>query len=307
MSKYLSGISYVIKPGETLASIREKFPYIPSWKYLADYNDLEYPYIVASPEDKEQKATGQVEFTLIDNQQPYVIIPKFTIVGFYDNAGNFISYYTLNEITLYPSDASKTTMVTALNSGKEYNINPNIINIINHPTLPQLVKVTNITPISGGFKNKVVSYGDIIYIPHSSNPQQKIVISYEEMYGSDIFAYTNLSPDFGKIEISSDGDLKLVKGLANLEQALIRRIITGVYELPKHPDYGSNLKNMIGKAIAYNIPQMIGYEIIRTLKQDPRVTEVKDVKIQIIGEAANVSCQVIIDNAFTLPLELEVS
>jgi len=307
MSKYLSGISYVIKPGETLASIREKFPYIPSWKYLADYNDLEYPYIVASPEDKEQKATGQVEFTLIDNQQPYVIIPKFTIVGFYDNAGNFISYYTLNEITLYPSDASKTTMVTALNSGKEYNVNPNAINIINHPTLPQLVKVTNITPISGGFKNKVVSYGDIIYIPHSSNPQQKIVISYEEMYGSDIFAYTNLSPDFGKIEISSDGDLKLVKGLANLEQALIRRIITGVYELPKHPDYGSNLKNMIGKAIAYNIPQMIGYEIIRTLKQDPRVTEVKDVKIQIIGEAANVSCQVIIDNAFTLPLELEVS
>ncbi|HOA84121.1 MAG TPA: LysM peptidoglycan-binding domain-containing protein, partial [Thermodesulfovibrio thiophilus] len=54
---------YIIKEGDTLESIWQQHPYLSSWKVLAEFNHLEYPYLVSPDTDTEEPASGYVIFS----------------------------------------------------------------------------------------------------------------------------------------------------------------------------------------------------------------------------------------------------
>ncbi len=298
----LNALPYVVKPGETLASIAAQFPHLPSWYTLVTYNNLEHPYLVATPQEREGKATGEVTFYPRGNVPVGITIPRNTLVGF-EREGKRYTYRTIQDVTF--SSSPVTATVEALQSGSAFNVPSKTIDTIFDSSLASIFTVTNLSPLSGGFRKNVLTYGEILFIPFPESTTT-LIPTPEDLYGKDIFVFDNLSPNHNDFALTPHGDLATVEGIDNLKQALIRRILTEKGSLPKHPEYGSQLRTAIGNAIATQVPQFISLEVIRTLKNDPRVLEVRNVRTEIRGDAAMVSCQVVINTDTSISLDLEV-
>lgn len=73
---------------------------------------------------------------------------------------------------------------------------------------------------------------------------------------------------------SLDGDVKVVKGVANLHQALMKRLLTPTGSLLLHPEYGSNLHNLFGLGTKEHA-QLIEVEVEKCLRMDGRVKSVE--------------------------------
>jgi len=79
--------------------------------------------------------------------------------------------------------------------------------------------------------------------------------------------------------VDATGHLALVGGLANLRNALVRRLQTPRGYLPHHPEYGSLLKTFTGSPM--DVPTLLSMraDVSRTLMQDPRVLGVSAVTV----------------------------
>jgi len=284
---------YVIKEGDTLESIWQQHAYLSSWKVLAEFNHLEYPYIVSDNTDIEEPASGYVVFAYKSSSENDIAIPSGTLVGCTLDA--HIYQYIIQEATFitYDQQISTPTFITSTGTGKEYNLPTGTINTIFDTTLNSLLTVTNPLPISGGFKLRVKRYGETIYIPtEGSNETRDTPINFINVYGIDIYAGDNLSGEYGLLRKNSTRDLLLIAGLDNLKQALIRRVTTPEGSLLGHPEYGSRFHQYIGKAISYQIPELLKVETSRCLKGDTRVKEVDDVQVNFYQDAAYITCSV---------------
>jgi phage baseplate assembly protein W len=131
------------------------------------------------------------------------------------------------------------------------------------------------TPADG-----VVTPGDTIYLPDVNNTSA----TEETSFGTDLALSTdkvNLSYyRGGDLTVGVDGDYQLVSELDCLRQDLAHRKMTPLGTVPYHPTYGSNLTTIIGSKKDENWKIKAQLEVERTLKCDPRVTDVKDVTIQ---------------------------
>ena len=67
------------------------------------------------------------------------------------------------------------------------------------------------------------------------------------------------------------GDIETVQGIDNLRQALTARLLTRKGSLLLHPDYGSNLHELFGKADEVSM-KLIEIEVCRVVQTDSRVT-----------------------------------
>lgn len=67
------------------------------------------------------------------------------------------------------------------------------------------------------------------------------------------------------------GDIDTVQGIENLKQAIHARLLTRKGSLLLHPDYGSNLHNLFGKADEAQM-RLIEIEICKTVQSDKRVS-----------------------------------
>lgn len=68
------------------------------------------------------------------------------------------------------------------------------------------------------------------------------------------------------------GDLKTASGADNIRQATITRLLTAKGSLMLHPDYGSNLHLLFGKATLEQM-KLISLEVCETVLKDTRVAE----------------------------------
>lgn len=300
-------ISYIIKEGDTLESIWQKYSYLSSWKVLAEFNQLEYPYIVPDDTDIAEPASGQVVFSWKTPSATDVLVPAGTLVGCLQGSHTY-QYLTQESVVLSADQStSDPVLIASVDCGKEFNLASQAIDTIFDTTLSSLLTVTNPAPLSGGFQLHVKRYGDILYIPtqHSSETRQT-PIDFINVYGIDIYAGDNLSGEYGLLHKSGTHDLLLVAGLDNLKQALIRRVTTDEGSLLGHPTYGSRFSTYLGKALTYQVPEMLKVEAVRCLKGDPRVKEVPNVDVTLYRDTAHITCSVLTYTDENLLLQFDI-
>jgi phage baseplate assembly protein W len=105
-------------------------------------------------------------------------------------------------------------------------------------------------------------------------------------------------------------DLQLVSGRDNLAQALLVRLLTRQGELATlgHRRYGSRAHELIGQSLDEANRQLLRRLVRLTLKQDPRVAEVVEVRVSTSDVPGvlrvHASVKPITDDE---PLELEVN
>lgn len=164
----------------------------------------------------------------------------------------------------------------------------NWVSIVQHNNLVYPYIVSTIAEKKKNMEHLVV-VGDKLIIPiqrdllEDINPNtlskrdQEFILSIA--LGRDLDMTTE-SKDINKYGTSNEilelrgngnGDIATVWGVENVKQATITRLCTPKGSLILHPEYGSELYNLFGKATIEQM-QLIAVEIIRTVLMDTRIT-----------------------------------
>lgn len=85
----------------------------------------------------------------------------------------------------------------------------------------------------------------------------------------------------GDMKITSGGDLALVSGLANVQQALLHRLITVPGTLVHKPSYGIGIQSFQNDIASFANQQKLTQLIQDQFTQDPRVQSVNSVSFQV--------------------------
>jgi len=102
-----------------------------------------------------------------------------------------------------------------------------------------------------------------------------------EILGRDL----RLEPGLFGFGLTADqDDLAAVDGVDNLVQALLMRFNTPRGDLAAlgHPDYGSRLHELIGRSNDETTRNLVRLFTLETLRQEPRVSQVLDLAVQIV-------------------------
>lgn len=107
---------------------------------------------------------------------------------------------------------------------------------------------------------------------------------------------------YGELLTTDGGDFAVVSGSANLSQALSNRLDTERGDLGFHPEYGNDVRRLIGRV---NGPTrgLIGAQVTRAaVVLDPRVVRALSASAQVQGDAINISVgvQVVTGRALTV-------
>lgn len=158
-----------------------------------------------------------------------------------------------------------------------------ILNELDYPFIWDGVRDSN-TPVN------VRAIGETITIPVEESisdiPVSELQQGYDRVLGEDIDVFSGLYNNYGnsilpltgveQAEMSSDsyGDLCTVKGIKNLHQAILMRLMTPQGSLLHHPDYGSQIHMLLGSKGIPNQIQKAKIELERTIRSDKRVEDV---------------------------------
>lgn len=190
--------NHIVAEGDTIQSIAHtQLGDYSRWEEIVEFNNLKYPYIVATPEEKAK------------NPEHLVTIGDTLLIRVSeDDQANLIS--NLRRANEYDQEE-----IYALALGKDLDILP-----------------------------KERKLGDPYFTEHL------------ELKGNE------------------RGDLKTVKGIDNLKQALYVRLVTPKGSYIGHPTFGSEVHKYLGKKATDETAYLLTLEIERTLRTDRRVTSV---------------------------------
>lgn len=156
------------------------------------------------------------------------------------------------------------------------------------------------------YPGNVAHIGTVLYIPtydYTVSPKIEDISQEaieQQAYGCDLDIYS-ATDDNGKmknIEVkgecsATDNDLRMVKGIENLKQALQIRLSTEKGSLMLHPDFGSNLSRMCGlKGSTENLTKMM-LEAQECLLSDFRVNGLSDLKLEKTERVVKIECIII--------------
>lgn len=172
-------------------------------------------------------------------------------------------------------------------------------NILGDATLWTDIAETNnlVYPyISSTASAGIVSVGSTIQIPTTdvvTGDVQAPDLGTDLKLGTDKFNLTSISGgDFSTV----DGDYELVSGISCVIQDTAHRLMTDVGSNPYFPDYGSLIPELIGSKLDTTWQTKISLEVERSLRTDPRVTDVHDISLYQVGTATYVDYTVTIDD-----------
>lgn len=128
--------------------------------------------------------------------------------------------------------------------------------------------------------------GTTLKIPILSGDRANAVQNDEEVYGGDLTLN-----ELGLLEAGS-GDLKLSKGLDNLKQAIIHRVVSDYKSLLIHPEYGCGLLAVIGEKNTPATRTLAKATLVEALNREPRIDHIKQLHSVTIDDAIKFSVQV---------------
>lgn len=138
----------------------------------------------------------------------------------------------------------------------------------------------------GGLPAGVKATGDLLWLPADAAVTPGATATFTdfdvELFGRDFFI------DEGRLVFGAQGDAPTVEGKENIIQALRQRLATLKGELVLHPDYGMDRFLSVGiEATRANVV-LSGVDVARTVKQDPRVTRVRNLHILFENTASKI-------------------
>jgi hypothetical protein len=142
---------------------------------------------------------------------------------------------------------------------------------------------------------KVLKVGDMVIFPDPNDYQETIDDSDEfaSLLGSDM----SLGELTHKLSWDSKThDFQLVKGVANMRQAIRLRLMIDVGELLYHPEYGDALIGFVGHRSTAIFAALANGKIRDCLSQDIRIYSVENVTVNVDGDACSVDLTTRIKN-----------
>jgi hypothetical protein len=97
----------------------------------------------------------------------------------------------------------------------------------------------------------------------------------------------------GLLQADSTGDLAVVSGVANLEQALENRVSTDCGELIWNPPYGTLVRQLLGAMNGPNAGLLAAQYDTASVLLDPRVQSVEQSVVNIIGDDIDLQMNVV--------------
>lgn len=173
------------------------------------------------------------------------------------------------------------------------------------PDFSPLDFVTYPTPDRTGVPAGVLVTGEVLWLPSDAQlPDARAGFTDldVELYGRDLVLRDGV-PIF-----DGNGQAATVEGKANIVQALQHRIATRQGELVLHPDYGMDQLLAVGIEGTRTNALLGGMTVARTVMQDPRVVQVRDLQIlfQDTVNAAAMTVGLIGGAQRALPLNLVI-
>jgi phage baseplate assembly protein W len=283
-------VPYTVKNGDTVERIALQVYRDSSMSVsIVEYNNLDYPFITDDLDlPTKVKSTGVVLFTRTSSVGT-LFIPAGTRVALPATATTpEREYVTPASATIADGAISVATDVECTVPGPFGNFKSGLSMVLKESALAG-VSVVSVSGFTGGRTLQVRRPGDVLLIPTEG---QSVVVAEErrevEMYRSDL----SLSAD-GDFEIDLSGDLKVVSGVDNLNQALAERIATPLGFYATVPSYGSIIPSITGRR---NVPfwtDLLKLEVESTLLSDPRVSRVDNIDIRVDGDSVFVTAKVV--------------
>lgn len=285
----------LIRLGDTLPALAEK--YLGSAEQattLAQFNNLEYPFIVNNPGlVKNIYATGIITVTLLSSP-PYTVEvnQKFATTG---GASQEIKVYVAtSSVTFTATNQTATISVQAVIPGNYSNTLPNTVTNAYTTNL----SVTNMLPIAGGKTLRVLVPGDSIYIPDSNNTPSSQITSQLSLKQQDNIGGIDLyfTPDRG-LQLTSD-DLASSENEITVAQDIAANISTPLGSDPDNPTFGTLIQASLGSA-GENSLQRLAVLVQGAAQADNRVQTVGPVSVLPNGTFAQIQLPLILNSGQT--------
>lgn len=291
LKKINNVISYIVKSDDTLQSIAEKVLGDTSrWFDIAIINNLRFPFI-SSNEDEIQ---GTYNYTSVLTQPAFAGQNTIAVNSFNQSISTgSVLFFSLNNPLSNGQLSTVSDVVTVTSVSSLYNASYLTIQLDSSLNNNYVAGTSfNVLNSYSNNSSRVVSPGSIILIPQPNSAVSVVKSDALNINEVDLILGTDLAfDDSGDLTISN-GDLAVVSGFPNLQQALQNRLETEKGELVYHPDYGNGLLAYLGTINGFPLVVFANKEITRTLLADPRVYSVSSISTQANGDVLSVTANI---------------
>lgn len=293
-------LRHIVRQGDTLERLAQEFMGdAGSWLELAILNGLNYPYLTDDSDYVvDIAATGSVTFSRVASTVGDVVIPAGSRVSVPATTRSPQKDFTTdNPATILNGTDTISAPVTASTTGETSNTPALTVTILGF-SVTNLASVDNLAPITGGTHLAVLKPGDTLLILTDSDGLAGTAgVDTQALQGESFFDAL-LGKDVA-LDATGDlfGDSRLglatVAGIENFQAAITHRLFTTLGWYAFLPDYGSNVPQSVGQRGDKFWLQRTRIEAERTLRGDPRVQDLQNVKASFVGGALSLSFDVL--------------
>ncbi len=284
-------IEHVLTDTDSLHSLAYSYLNDPlRWKEIADFNKLDYPYIVKDESELgEYYASGFLKVTR-NEADTIGYIPAGAVFKTRPGInGALVRRYTVvDSVTFGLGSFSEYIFVRSTLRGSFGNTAVGTISELENPIRGiEIVSIVQESPFTNGKDVNVKITGSSIFIP-SEDGTDSMPLTLEgylaELGGEDLYTDSMVG-----IFTDKDGDISSVNGIENIKQAVQARLMTEKGELVLHPEYGTNIPKLIGQASSLPyLDRLIQIEILEALALEDRIQDVQITALERIGTAVYV-------------------
>lgn len=174
-----------------------------------------------------------------------------------------------------------------------------LLNSLEYPFIDDSLNLTQ-EEIEERHERHLLVIGDSLLVPSDYEVIPEVINRTNlevQAYGSDLDIISRWYQDsiinletMGELDDNTEGDLKLIQGIANLKQAITMRLMTNKGDLVLHPDYGSDINKLIGKKKTVRVLTKLRLEIEKQIRSDFRVKDVSNISVVSINNGVTVDC-----------------
>lgn len=278
-----SYVSYTIAYGDTLTSIAARFAAtVGGVPGLIAYNNLVYPFITTDLTQQTGIPVAQWFLQTVQVQQgtgvlwaPPITEPGVVALQLQGAAPN------LGDLLVFQSPGAaawqEVRLIIAISSDDTLTLESPLQN-----AYPAGSEITLCRPRQDNAR--VLGPGMQILIPlpaqtASGNNVQDSLAAPDSL-ANDIALNAAGTPE----PLTGTGDIPVISGLANLQQAIRDRLSTPLGSLPLHPSYGVDFSRFWYKSARASVHAEL--EIRRALLQDPRIAKVDALAVSVDGSGS---------------------
>lgn len=291
---------HVLTDADTIHGLAVK--YNTDWQRIVEYNGLEYPYTLTNIQAyKSLYAGGYVKVSRELFTSALVIYKGSTFTTELDGQGIQKVYEVVEDTTIPAGSAHGYVYVRCTIYGTFGNCIAGAISRLGQvsTSLGQYVSITSVVnehPITSGADAKVLTTGQVIFIPSVEDPSEGTIVNDATVFLNTLGGTDLAIAEDGDLTDNGYGDLGGVIGIDNIIQSCKVRLMTRRGSITQHPHFGSGLHHLIGRAQAPYIRKLMELDIYETLADDDRINGVQVNSVDIRGTTVYVNITIKVAN-----------